>query len=110
MTLSALGTAHLAPALAALLLGALVLLERKGTPAHRAIGASYVMAMLLTNLTALAIYRLTGRFGPFHALALASPATVALGLRAVIRRRQGWLHTHYHCMAWSYVGLLAAAI
>jgi uncharacterized membrane protein len=109
MALSTLGAAHFAAALVALALGALVLLERKGTPSHRAIGAGYVTAMLMTNLTALAIFRLTGRFGPFHALPLLSLATVAWGLRAVLRRRQGWLLTHYHCMAWSYVGLLAAA-
>jgi uncharacterized membrane protein len=110
MTLSTLGAAHFTCALAALALGALVLLERKGTPSHRAKGASYVMAMLLVNLTALGIYRLTGRFGPFHALALLSLGTVAWGMRAVLRRRQGWLVTHFYCMAWSYVGLLAATV
>jgi len=72
-------------------------------------GAGYVMAMVLVNLTALGVYRLTGRFGPFHALALLSLATVAWGMRAVLRRRPGWLLTHYHSMVWSYLGLLAAA-
>ena len=109
MTLGTLGAAHFASALAALALGAFVLLERKGTPSHRAMGASYVMAMILVNLTALGIYRLNGRFGPFHALALLSLGTVAWGLRAVLQRRQGWLLTHFYCMAWSYIGLLAAA-
>ena len=109
MSVTTLGAAHFTSALAALALGALVLPERKGTLSHRAMGASYVMAMVAVNLTALTIYRLTGRFGPFHALALLSLATVAWGMRAVLRRRQGWMHTHYYCMAWSYIGLLAAA-
>ena len=109
MRLSSLGAAHFAAALAALALGALVLLGRKGTPAHRALGASYVTAMALVNLTALGIWQLTGRLGPFHALALASLATVAWGFAAALRRRPGWLLRHYHSMAWSYVGLLAAA-
>jgi uncharacterized membrane protein len=108
MPLSTLGAAHFTSALAALALGALVLLENKGTPSHRAMGAGYVTAMILVNLTALGIYRLTGRFGPFHALALLSFATVVWGMRAVLQRRQGWLLTHFYCMAWSYVGLLAA--
>ena len=88
--------------------GLLVLMDHKGTRAHRMIGAAYVAAMIATNLTALGVYRLTGQFGPFHALALLSLATLARGVVAVLRRRPGWLATHYYCMAWSYVGLLAA--
>jgi uncharacterized membrane protein len=109
MTSSTLGVAHLASALTAMALGALVLLERKGTLSHRAIGTGYVLAMVLVNLSALGIYRLTGRFGPFHTLALASLATVAWGMRAALLRRQGWMQTHAYSMAWSYVGLSAAA-
>src|SRR6185436_8525849 len=102
MNTSTLGAAHLASALAALGLGALVLLEGKGTAPHRAIGTGYVAAMLLTNLTALGIYRISGHFGPFHAMALVSLAAVAWGMGAVVRRRPGWLLRHYHSMAWSY--------
>jgi uncharacterized membrane protein len=109
MTLSALGAAHFAASLAALALGLAVILERKGTPAHRLIGASYAVAMILLNVTALGVYRLTGSFGPFHALALVSLAILARGIAAVWRRPAGWLKTHYYSMAWSYVGLLAAA-
>src|SRR6185295_9823599 len=47
-----------------------VLVERKGTMTHRLIGCGYVAAMILLNVTALGLYRLTGHFGPFHALAL----------------------------------------
>jgi uncharacterized membrane protein len=109
MTLSTLGIAHLTSALVALALGAFVLLERKGTPSHRAAGGGYVMAILLVNISALAIYRLTGRFGPFHALALVNLAAVAWGVRTALLRREGWVRAHAACMAWSYVGLLAAA-
>jgi uncharacterized membrane protein len=109
MTLSTLGAAHLASACVALALGAVVVLERKGTPSHRMMGAGYVLAMVLVNLTALSLYRLTGRFGLFHLLALVSLATIVWGMLAVLRRRDGWLQTHYYSMAWSYVGLLAAA-
>src|SRR5262249_46767524 len=101
--------AHLTAALLALALGSVVVLERKGTETHRMIGMGYALAMLVVNVTALSLYGLTGRFGPFHVLALVSLATVMRGVLAAVRRRERWLRTHYYSMAWSYVGLLAAA-
>jgi uncharacterized membrane protein len=109
MILSTLGAAHLTSAFVALALGAVIVLERKGTSSHRMMGAGYVLAIALVNLTALGLYRLTGHFGPFHLLALVSLATVVWGMLAVLQRREGWLHSHYYSMAWSYIGLLAAA-
>lgn len=106
---SALGMAHFTAALVAMALGGVLVCERKGTPTHRMIGVGYVLAMLVVNVTALCLYRLTGRFGPFHALALVSLAIVIGGIAATLLRRERWLHTHYYCMAWTYVGLLAAA-
>ena|SRR5262245_21768273 len=104
-----LGMAHFTAGLVALALGAVIVCERKGTPTHRMIGVSYVLAMLVVNVTALCLYPLTGRFGPFHALAVVSLAMVIGGIVAALLRGVRWLHTHYYCMAWSYVGLLAAA-
>src|SRR5258708_30351459 len=106
---SPLGAAHSPAAIAALAFGAIVLGARKGTVLHRTIGAGYVAAMVILNVSSLAIYRLTGRFQPFHALALFSLATVMCGVVPALRRRPGWLMAHYSCMAWSYLGLLAAA-
>jgi uncharacterized membrane protein len=107
--MTTLGAAHLTAAIAALVFGAVVLLARKGTQDHRALGTAFIAAMVVVNVTALGIYRLTGAFGPFHALALVSLAILARGVTAVLRRRPGWLVTHYYCMGWSYIGLLAAA-
>jgi uncharacterized membrane protein len=107
--MTTLGAAHFAAAIAALALGAVVLMERKGTTSHRIMGAGFVIAMIITNVSALGIYRLTGTFNPFHALALISLAIMTRGVVAVLRRRPGWLARHYYCMAWSYIGLLAAA-
>lgn len=86
-----------------------MLVERKGTQSHRILGAAYVVALVITNVTALGVYRLTGAFGPFHALALISLAILARGVIAVLRRRPRWLVTHFYSMAWSWIGLLAAA-
>ena len=108
MIASSIGAAHLAAAMAALVLGTVVIGAAKGTPFHRMIGTGYAAAMIIVNLTALAIYRLTGRFETFHALALLNLALLGRGVVAALIRRPGWLSIHYQFMAWSYIGLLAA--
>jgi hypothetical protein len=77
---SSLGAVHFTAAIVALTFGAIVLAAPKGTPLHRTIGHGYVTAMVILNASALAIYRLTGQFEPFHALALFSLATVVHGM------------------------------
>jgi uncharacterized membrane protein len=106
-----LGMVHLAAALLALVSGAVVLLRPKGTGAHRRTGWVYVGAMLATNLTALGIYRLFGRVGPFHVAAVLSLATTLVGVAATRRRgtTPRWVARHYFWMTYSYVGLVAAA-
>jgi uncharacterized membrane protein len=109
MSISSLGAAHLAAALAALALGMLVVVVRKGTALHRSLGMAYAVSMFGVNATALTLYRLTGSIGPFHVLALISLAAVGFGVAAAVLRWPGWLRTHYQAMSYSYVGLLAAA-
>jgi uncharacterized membrane protein len=108
MPISSFGAAHVAAALAALAFGMMVLVMRKGTQLHRAVGMGYAMAMVAVNGTALTIYRLTGHFGSFHALAMLSLATVIAGVAAVVLRPRNWLAKHYRTMSISYLGLLAA--
>ncbi len=106
---SELGAVHLFCALASLALGLVVLLLRKGTRLHRAIGLCYVMAMLAVNGSALMLYHMTGHFEVFHVLALVSLSGIVSGVAAAIFRGNNWLHSHYRSMSFSYVGLLAAA-
>ena len=70
-----LGITHLAAAIVAMIVGAVVLLSRKGTYWHRCCGWLYVGAMAAVIVTALLIYDLFGGFGPFHVAALISAAT-----------------------------------
>ena len=107
-----LGTAHVVAAIIALASGAVVLVRRKGTVSHRRIGWTYAASMLILNITALMIYRLTRFFGPFHVAAVISLATLIAGIIPAWRRqpREGWLDRHYFFMAWSYLGLLAATV
>jgi uncharacterized membrane protein len=108
--MDALGVIHSASAVLALILGAAIFLRPKGTRSHARLGWTYVGCMVLVNGTALFIYRLTGRFNLFHALAVGILAMVVVGLAQVKlgRRLHNWAWRHYQYMCWSYVGLLAA--
>jgi uncharacterized membrane protein len=108
--MSPLGIVHTACGSLALLLGAVIFLRPKGTRAHVRVGWAYAACMGGVNATALCIYRLTGRFNLFHALAVGSLAMLAGGLAQVVPRRRprDWLWRHYQYMSWSFVGLLAA--
>ena len=110
--LDGVGLVHTLFGFAALLLGFLVLVRRKGTLVHRRLGQSYAFAMIALNVTALLIYDLYGRFGPFHIAAVVSLATVLAGLFPVVfrRPRETWMRHHAALMCWSYVGLFAAFV
>ncbi len=77
---------------------------------HKRVGYGYVVAMVLVNVTAFLIYRLFGKFGPFHIAALFSGISILGGMLPVIFRRyvSSWRHYHYYFMNWSVVGLYAA--
>jgi uncharacterized membrane protein len=105
----ALATGHVVAAVSALLAGAAVLLSPKGTHTHRAMGTVYILALVLVNVAALSLHR-ESVFGVFHALAVASLVTIAVGLSLLLlgRRSPTVIATHAYCMTWSYAGLVAA--
>ena len=105
------GVAHTAFASASLLLGIGVLTRPKGTDRHRILGVLYVLCMFGLNVTALTIYRVFGRVGPFHVLSAINLLILLAGFGVVFLRRprRAWLQYHYYLMGWSYVGLCAAA-
>lgn len=104
------GLVHAFIGIAALGTGLLVIVQPKGSAFHRVWGTVYVVAMVLLNASALAIYDLSGRFNVFHALAIVSLATLGAGWMPALTRRpaDAWYERHANCMAWSYVGLVAA--
>ncbi len=110
--MSELGAVHFIFSLAAIGAGAWVLLIRKGTRWHRTVGHLYAMSMVGVNVSALFLYRMTGRFGPFHVFALLALATLGMAMYSVLARRpkKKWLEAHAIWMSWSYIGLLAAAV
>ena len=105
----AIATGHILAAVSALIAGAAVLLLPKGTHTHRAIGTAYVLALVLVNVAALSLHR-ENEFGVFHALAVLSLITIAVGLSLLLlgKRSPPVIATHAYCMTWSYAGLVAA--
>jgi uncharacterized membrane protein len=105
-----LGVAHTTIGIAALVLGLAVVVASKGTASHRLWGSFYVVAMVLLNASALAIYDLSGAFNTFHVFAVFSLLTIAAGWIPALLRRRGsqWRLQHAMYMTWSFVGLVAA--
>lgn len=99
--------AHIAAAVFALATGLLVLSRRKGGFGHRALGRTWVVLMLSTAVSGMAIEPL--RFTPAHGAALLVFLMVPLAIRKV---RRGDLRGHRRAMAQllialAIVGLLA---
>src|SRR5579872_7303664 len=109
--LTTLGWFHLSFAAFGLVAGAVQLLRRKGDRIHRALGYAYVYGMIVSNATALLLYRFTGSFNAFHAGAIVNFACIIAAMIPVLRtpRAPDWLAKHYRWMAGSYIGLAAAA-
>ena len=108
--MSTLGWIHVVFGIVALLAGTAVILLPKGARWHRTLGHLYLTNMLALNITALFIYNLYGRFGPFHWMALGSLLTLIVGIVPVLTRRPKgrWLELHAAFISGSYVGLVAA--
>ena len=103
------GFIHLLASVLALVTGLYVLITTKGTKRHRQIGYVYAFSMVLLNLTAFMIYRLYGKFGLFHWLAVFSCLTLFAGMYPVISKKtKNYLLIHFNFMYWSVIGLYCA--
>jgi uncharacterized membrane protein len=106
-----LGWVHFVTSLAALAVGILVLLRPKGTPAHKRRGRVYALALLVTNVTALGIYRRGVFFFP-HWLAIAALMVMTAGVLAAHFKipRKAWLHLHLTCVLTSLYILVGGGV
>jgi uncharacterized membrane protein len=106
-----LGWVHLVASLAALAVGILVLLRPKGTPVHRRLGRVYALALLVTNVKALGIYRRGLFFFP-HWLAIAALVVTTVGVLAAHFKvpRRAWLHVHLTCLLTSLYLLVGGGV
>lgn len=101
---------HLVAALAAVVVGAVALTVRKGTPVHRGAGYTWVLLMAVTASSAVFIRAtdLPNLFGftPIHLLIL----TTGYGLwRGVREARRGRLGAHRRAMQITYVSACLVA-
>ena len=108
--MDALGVVHLVFSIIAIGVGAVVVMNAKGTRWHRTFGHIYATSMVGVIVTAFSIYDLTGKFGPFHVAASLSAVTLSAGLYFVLARRPkyNWIEWHAQWMSWSFIGLMAA--
>jgi uncharacterized membrane protein len=109
--LSTMGWFHLAFAGLGLVAGAVQFARRKGDRVHRALGYAYVYGMIISNATALMMYRFTGSFNVFHVGAIVNFVCIIAAMIPMLRtpRAPDWMAKHYRWMSGSYIGLAAAA-
>ena len=106
-----LGWVHFIASMVALAVGALVLVRPKGTPVHKLRGRIYVVAILVTSITALGIFR-TGAFFFAHWFAKAALIATVAGITAAHFKtpRRGWIHVHLTCMLVSLYILIGGGV
>ena len=96
---------HAVAATLALTLGAIVLLLKKGTPLHKALGRTYVALMLVVATSAIFIneIRLIGPFSPIHIFVVVTYTAIVMGIWNI---RRGNVEAHRAWMVSMYFGAL----
>jgi uncharacterized membrane protein len=99
---------HIAAAVLSLVLGASILLLRKGTTRHRLTGRVWVAAMFVTVLSSFGIRELNhGQLSWVHNLAVLTALSL---VRAIWAIRQGNVRGHVAAMRGSFIGLVVAGM
>lgn len=105
------GLVHLLFSIIALILGTIMLLGQKGSNTHKKTGYIYCIAMLGVNITAFMLYRLYGKFGMFHWMAVVNLLTLFAGmLPMILKKPKGYVSLHFNFMYWSVLGLYGAFV
>lgn len=102
-------TVHLGACIVALLAGAAVAVRPKGTRTHRALGLLYVGSTFLYCGASFFVFRLTGHFTVFHAIAIQNLLLVSGGIAfpwLLRTRMDDWYVWHLRFMLYSYVALV----
>jgi len=99
---------HLFAAIAALLLGILVLLREKGTYRHKLMGRFWVVLMFVVAMTSFWIRDLNdGAVSWIHLLSGFTVLSLVLGIRAI---RKGYVEAHKRFMIGTFTGLCGAGL
>jgi len=105
---------HWIAALCALVLGAIVLIGKKGTKTHRTIGRVYVAAMVVTSVSAFFVrslepgeqWHIARNFSWIHLLI---PFTLFYLTLAIVYIRKGRVKDHSRSMIFTYIGGILVA-
>ena len=99
---------HAFTAIAAVLLGAVILFRRKGTPVHKLMGRIWALLMFTTATAAIFIneIRLIGPFSPIHIFVVMTYYGLWEGIREI---RRGNVRAHQATMKSLYLGALLLA-
>jgi uncharacterized membrane protein len=96
---------HVISALAAVVIGGVMLTLKKGTPIHRLFGRLWVVLMLTAALVSFGI-KSSGHLSWIHLLSVWMLFVLGVALYAVIARRN--IKAHKMWMTGGYIGLLVA--
>src|SRR5262245_51185800 len=100
---------HLVASVAAIIVGAMVLVRPKGTAVHRALGFVYVGATFAYCGSSFFMYPSTGRPTLFHLISIQNLVLVSCGVsmpRFLRPRFRGWYAWHLRLMSYSYIALV----
>ena len=95
--------AHILSSSLALIVGAMVLFQPKGTPKHKKIGVLYFWLMIVANVTCLFIVKTFGKWFFPHYLGISALAVIIPGyLFGKYHWGRHWVKVHISCMIVSY--------
>ena len=100
---------HLTAAVAALIIGGVVLARRKGTASHKLLGRLWVALMALVAISSFWIFGLRHGAGPswIHALSAWTLVSLACALYCI---RRGNVRAHKRFMVGTFLGLAGAGL
>lgn len=111
LTVSVVGWFHTAACVAALALGAYLIVARKGTPRHRRFGDWYVGAIVFASLTSLTIYsRHTFNFAHWFAIMALVTSLGGFALGRWHGAGGAWKYGHLTLMLLSYYVLIGGGV
>ncbi len=98
---------HVGTVIPALFLGAPILLMKKGTPLHKALGRIWATLMMTTAISSFWLTGLTGGIGPIHIFSVVTLVSIPW---AIYCARKGDFLRHQRAMTGPYIGLFIAGL
>lgn len=98
---------HVGTVVPALFLGAPILLMKKGTALHKALGRIWATLMMTTAISSFWLTGLTGGVGPIHIFSVVTLVSIPW---AIYNIRKGNIIAHQRAMTGPYIGLFIAGL